>query len=96
MWADIQAQQTVEKALKAILCERGVRIPKTHDIVFLGKEVGLEEKLIHQVAPLTKIYLEMRYPDDIKKELKTVELHQTKSNIQLAREILQWVEKKYR
>ena len=78
LWANIQAQQTVEKALKAVLCEEEKRVPKTHDLVFLGKEVGLNSLLLQQVAPLTRVYLEMRYPDDIKKELKTLEEHQTK------------------
>ena len=37
----IEIQQTIEKTFKAILAYKGVRIPKTHDLLLLS-EVGHE------------------------------------------------------
>jgi HEPN domain-containing protein len=66
--ACFHAQQCVEKSLKAILEEKGVRPPKTHDVLRLyglvSETVGLELDLrILQV--LNDLYVDARYPGEL-------------------------------
>lgn len=60
------AQQAVEKALKACLVARGVQFPKTHSIGMLTNLVGddtLAEILTENVCDLMdSIYLPSKYP----------------------------------
>jgi len=85
-------QQTVEKALKALLIKKTGKFPKIHDLVRLGKLVELPQNLIDNVKELTLAYIYARYPDvkqesDLKEKafnfLKTSEqiLKWTKENL---------------
>ena len=59
------AQQTTEKALKAILLAHGVTPPRTHDLAFivdsLPKDVTLPPSLL-MLPVLTKYAVQHRYP----------------------------------
>ena len=61
-----QAQQAVEKALKALLLARGARPPHTHDLATLlrliEKTGEVVPKAIERVVRLTDYAVEMRYP----------------------------------
>jgi len=59
------SQQTVEKCLKALLEEKEMNIPKTHDLEKLaarvqeGWGISFEDK---QLLVLNTVYIESRYP----------------------------------
>jgi HEPN domain-containing protein len=63
--ACFHAQQCVEKSLKAILEEKGVRPPKTHDVLRLyglvSETVGLELDL-GTLQVLNDLYVDASYP----------------------------------
>ncbi|MGE0275594.1 MAG: HEPN domain-containing protein [Nitrospiraceae bacterium] len=77
------AQQTAEKAIKAILVHRQIQFPKTHDIIGLltlvqKSEIAVPEA-IQQADLLTGYAVETRYPgmsEEVSKEdyLEAVEL----------------------
>ena len=66
--ACFHAQQCVEKSLKAILEEKGVRPPKIHDILRLyglvSETVGLELDL-RTLQVLNDLYVDARYPGEL-------------------------------
>jgi HEPN domain-containing protein len=57
------AQQTIEKALKALYLKKFNKIKKIHDLVILGKEVGLPENFLNQCKEITAAYIYARYPE---------------------------------
>lgn len=57
------AQQTAEKALKALYIERFLKLPRTHDLIELAEALGAETGLLEQARLLTPDYLLTRYPD---------------------------------
>jgi HEPN domain-containing protein len=66
--ACFHAQQTVEKYLKARLCQEGVAFPKTHDLVTLLKLLLPLEPLWSAFLPqahlLADYAVDFRYPGD--------------------------------
>lgn len=62
-----QAQQSVEKGLKALLIFFGERPPRTHDLVSLlhsvGKYAAIPE-IIRETVILNDYAVQMRYPGD--------------------------------
>ena len=62
------AQQCTEKCFKAILAEKKLNIPRTHDLIVLYKSVKDEiDFLLNDdiLDTLSKVYLESRYPFSI-------------------------------
>lgn len=57
------SHQSIEKLLKAIFALKGKRIPKTHFIDELAKELNLDNEVINFVYDLTVDYTFSRYPD---------------------------------
>jgi len=57
------AHQSIEKLLKAIFAIRGRKIPRTHYIDELAKELKLKNNLIDSISALTVDYTFARYPD---------------------------------
>lgn len=55
------SQQAVEKALKAILLEQKKELIRIHDLVILGKEVGLQKDFLEKCEQLSRVYIETRY-----------------------------------
>ncbi len=86
-FASYLCQQTVEKSLKALLLKKTGKIIKIHDLVELGKLVGMEERFFNYIDKLTHIYLESRYPDAPEMSYTSDE---TKEDIKIAQEILKW------
>jgi len=66
--ACFHAQQCVEKSLKAILEEKGVRPPKTHDILRLYGLVSERASLeldLRMLQVLNDLYVDARYPGEL-------------------------------
>lgn len=57
------AHQAIEKLLKAIFAIQGRKIPKTHYIDDLARELKLKKELIDSIAELTVDDTFSRYPD---------------------------------
>lgn len=86
------AQQAAEKAIKALLVQRHVRFPKTHDLLDLltvldrsGLPIPAE---IREADALTQYSVETRYPglgEDV-----TADEHARA--VELAQRVLDWVE----
>ena len=57
------AHQSIEKLLKAIFAIKGRKVPKTHYIDDLARELTLEKRLIDDISELTVDYTFSRYPD---------------------------------
>ncbi len=82
-------QQSSEKALKSLLLQKSGKIRKIHDLVELGKNVGLPSNLLDGAKELTLSYTYARYPDvqEVKNLNKIV-----KNFLSVSKEILKWVE----
>ncbi len=84
------AQQTAEKAVKAVLIHRGVPFPRTHDIIALltlvqnsTLEVPGE---IREAGALTGYAVQARYPGPAEE----VTLEEYEHAVELAERVLEW------
>lgn len=57
------SHQSIEKLFKAIFALRGKKIPRTHYIDELARELGLKGEIVEDVSELTADYTFSRYPD---------------------------------
>lgn len=57
------AHQSIEKLLKAMFAIKGKKVPKTHYIDDLARELKIEKELIDDINELTVDYTFSRYPD---------------------------------
>ena len=57
------SQQAVEKGLKALYIKKFGELLKTHDLVLLGKKVGLPTELLELCKSITPAYIYTRHPD---------------------------------
>ena len=83
-------QQAAEKALKAVYIKKFKKLMKTHDLVILGREVNLPEKLIGYCKELSPAYMYSRYPDVI--EVSNLD-EIAEVFLSYAKEVLTWSEK---
>ncbi len=83
-------QQSAEKALKALLLKKSGKVRKIHDLVELGKNVGLPADLLDSSKELTLAYIYTRYPDvpEVKNFGKIV-----RRFLKVSEETLKWVKK---
>ncbi len=87
--ASFFCQQAAEKALKAVQLARTGRIRRIHDLVELGRDVGLPENLLLPSGQLTLAYTFTRYPDvEGQFGLET----SAKQFLKLAKKIVLWTE----
>jgi HEPN domain-containing protein len=83
------AQQSVEKAIKAVLVQRGVPFPKTHNI---GVLLGLlpsqlpRDAILDEAALLTDYAVSSRYPG----EAEDVTEEELSTAIGIAERVLAW------
>ena len=83
-------QQTVEKAIKALLLKEKCKIIKIHDLVKLSREINLPENLIEYCKEITQSYIYSRYPDiERPRNLETIAFNFLK----YTEEILEWIKK---
>ncbi len=61
--AAFNAQQAAEKALKAVCLARSGELHRMHDLVLLGRLVGLDGQLLSECASINEFYASARYPD---------------------------------
>lgn len=87
-------QQSVEKALKAALLKKSGGIIKIHDLVILGKKIGLPEALLEKCDRLNGVYLDTRY-GDVGGKLPSEKFNKALSSdfLNTAEEVLKWVKK---
>lgn len=84
-------QQSVEKALKALLLHKNIKFPKTHDIsdllkLLIKSQVEIPECVLNS-SVLTFYAIQARYPDNYHETTKE-DYHQA---IQLADDVYNWV-----
>lgn len=89
------SQQAVEKALKALLLGQKKELIRIHDLVILGKEVGLQKDFLDKCEQLSRVYIETRYGGigdyvPSKKFTEQNSLHYLK----IAEDILKWAGKR--
>ena len=88
-----QAQQAVEKGLKALLIFYGVEPEKTHNLFILLQELEKHTELNDGVQNVLKLYnfaVQTRYPGDY----VPIEKEEYEQSIVIAENCLNWIEKK--
>jgi len=72
------AQQSVEKALKAVAVSRGVEVRRTHDLAALGESIladgGVLPVTVDDLRSLNPYAVEFRYDDEIVPTITRAEL----------------------
>lgn len=86
--AAFHSQQSVEKSLKAVYVRRFRKLRKTHDVVLLGKEVGMPEGLQALCADVDAFCTASRYPGT----RRQVSEADAKHALEIARKVLEWSE----
>jgi HEPN domain-containing protein len=91
------AHQSVEKLMKSTFAYEGKKIPKTHYIDELAKEINLGEDIIDEVLDLTVDYTFSRYPD-VSQQIPYEQYNEeiAKDKVERAKKIFQEIKKKYR
>ncbi|MFH2106240.1 MAG: HEPN domain-containing protein [Candidatus Micrarchaeota archaeon] len=87
------AQQAAEKALKAVYIKKFNDLAKVHDLVFLGRKVGLSPEILEGCVYLNRAYIESRYPGDLKTPSEKFSKSEASKGIDIAKEVLVWVKK---
>ena len=94
-WEDLcfDAQQAVEKAVKAVLTHRGIDFPKTHDIgellTLLDQSGERIPRAFWKADDLTQYAVETRYPGPAEPVTKK----EHRKAVALAARVVQWAEK---
>ncbi|MHB8604475.1 MAG: HEPN domain-containing protein [Thermoplasmatota archaeon] len=82
------AQQSAEKALKALLIEQQGKFPRIHELAALASEAKVAPDLVERCADLSSAYVAYRYPDAGRPPSpEGVEVLLT-----IAQEVLDWVQ----
>jgi HEPN domain-containing protein len=88
-----QAQQAVEKALKALLIYHGVEPERTHNLYRLLEELERFVQIDDEIKSVLKLYnfaVQTRYPGEYLK----VEREEYEKSVSIAENCLKWVEEK--
>lgn len=89
------AHQSVEKLMKSTFAYQGKRIPKTHYIDELARELEFEEDIIDEILELTVDYTFARYPDVSQNiPYKEYDVEIAKDKVERAKKIFHEVKKK--
>lgn len=88
------SQQSVEKALKALIIKKTGKLIKIHDLVILGKKAGLPENFLQKCDELNNVYLDTRY-GDVGGKLPSKKFKKSNSSrfLIIAKEVVKWLEK---
>lgn len=89
------SQQSVEKALKALIIKEKGELLKTHNVSKLAKIIEVPEEFLTKISLLEPVYNETRYPD-VASKVPSEEFEESDAInfLNTAMEILEWVEKK--
>lgn len=90
--ASFLAHQSMEKALKALQIKKKKQFTKTHDLLYLGKEVGIPEELLKKCCFINPVYTETRYPD-ASGTFKEYSKQEAENDVNNAEEVVTWIEK---
>ena len=85
-------QQSIEKALKALLIKKTNSFPKIHDLTRLAKLNKAPITIIELCAKINPAYIASRYPDSPNKYTKV----ECKKIMSYSEEVLQWIKKNLR
>lgn len=87
-------QQSIEKALKALIIEKNrVEPGVTHSLIKLGKEVEIPSKYYRALKEISQEYFISRYPDAIGyANYDTYDKEDVKEIITKSEEIIKWCE----
>ncbi len=83
-------QQSVEKALKAVLLIKTGELRKVHDLFILGKEAKIPELQLNELKELSLAYVYSRYPDVPK--LKDIK-NKSHNFLNTTKEVLEWAKR---
>ncbi len=87
------SQQTAEKALKSLYIREKKMSVKTHNLVFISRELKAPQTVINNCAELTPDYLTTRYPDAATgAPFESYTRESAERHLRMAKEVLQWVE----
>lgn len=81
------AQQSVEKALKALHIKERGEFPRIHDLTRLARMINAPEDIIKLCAEITPAYTATRYPD-VAEEISESEVSEL---IEKAERVIEWV-----
>jgi len=87
------SQQAAEKALKAVYIKKFNDLIKVHDLVFLGRKVGVSEEILKGCGYLSRAYIESRYPGDFETPSEKFSEEEALKCIRIADEVLKWAKK---
>ena len=89
------SQQAVEKALKSLCIKEKRELIKTHNILKLGRLIGVSDELLRKISLLEPVYQETRYPD-ISSKIPAEEFSESDAIefYNIAEEVLEWARKK--
>lgn len=83
-------QQAVEKALKAVYIKKFNELAGVHDLVFLGRRLGLPKELLEGCGYLNRAYTESRYPGETEMPAEKFSEEDAGRCIAIAEEVLEW------
>ncbi|MBI5508198.1 MAG: HEPN domain-containing protein [Deltaproteobacteria bacterium] len=91
-------QQAAEKALKALLFKRGVRVILTHSVLKLCQELRLNGRLRKAAGVLDQYYLSGRYPDALPggAPFEAFSRDQARESLELASGLIAAVERRFK
>jgi len=84
------AQQSAEKALKAVHIKETGGFPKSHDLTRLARLINAPEKIIELCAEITPAYTATRYPD-VAEEFDKKDVEDLIKN---AEKVIEWAKKR--
>lgn len=88
--------QTMEKLLKAIIVEKGIKFRKTHDLINLVKdaEITLPRPILEFLEDLNPYYQPIRYPDAALLSKEAYKRPTVQKIFRKTKEVAKWLEEK--
>lgn len=86
--ASFLAQQSAEKALKSLYIKQFKELLRVHDLVYLGKKLEAPDELSEKCRFLSKVYIESRYPDELRPPSELFTKSDAQKAIDYAKEVL--------
>lgn len=86
-------QQAAEKALKAAYIKKFNELAKVHDLVFLGRRLGMPKRLLDGCGYLNRAYTESRYPGETGAPMEKFSKEDADKCIVIAGEVMEWAKK---
>lgn len=92
-WAQTAAQQSAEKALKAVCISKEFGLIKIHELSVLARKLNAPKEILQRTGMLSSFYSASRYPDA--QELFNSDLNRKAAQdaVESAEFILKWCEK---